>query len=125
MNRLVCKTGAICSAILLAAILSADEPDQPALEQFFTGLPEYLHTLSPSGNHVAYIRKLQERYALTINDLSDQTYVLNAKISRKSPLELWWLSERRLLFTLSGRIWAIDRDGTDLRILLDSFDGGA
>lgn len=100
--------------------LGSTEDHQIPVDDFFISRTEFQHRLSPNGKYLGYIKDYPTYYALQITDLDKKEIIYDTPISRQYPHNLNWVSNRRLLFNGDGKIYAINIDGTDLRILIDN-----
>ncbi|MEM7097642.1 MAG: prolyl oligopeptidase family serine peptidase [Pseudomonadota bacterium] len=113
-----------CGSPAVLANRAADqETVLPKVDEFFQEEKQSNHTLSPSGRYLAYIFDKPRAYAIRITDLDQNETIHSTDISLEFPGQLQWLDERRLIFVVKGQIWAINRDGSDLRVLVENMEG--
>ncbi|WP_157672134.1 S9 family peptidase [Cellvibrio sp. PSBB006] len=122
--------GRFCLAVVLlfANATNAETPTKIAKEKrdpaailaedFFTPINERNFRLSPDGKYLAFFNETTNAYTLTITDLEKLEVIHNFAISYKSPSNLTWISNRRLIFGVNGAINSVNLDGTDLRVLI-------
>ncbi len=94
-------------------------PGQETAEKLFERNRVGLYVLSPSGRYLAYIRWYPAGFALVISDTETQAIVHRQKLSNVSPYGLDWLSDSRLIYGLKGKVYAINRDGSDRQVLIN------
>jgi dipeptidyl aminopeptidase/acylaminoacyl peptidase len=123
MNRLIATfiTFAFC-----AGAQAAD--DKPSIESFFK-LAQYASMrLSPDGKHIAALAPVAGRQNLIVIDLANHSAKALTGLSNRDVVNVGWVNNNRLLFwtgTLGervfdargGAIWAIDRDGGQIRVI--------
>ncbi len=109
--------------------------------QDFFRLPDVLRpTLSPDGNHLAFLARGGNRLGLAVIDIGKRTSQMAAVLPDADIVEFHWVNSQRLAFvsgnvydpvgTVSpwktGGLFAVDRDGSNSRRLALPFgDGGA
>ena len=100
--------------------------------QDFFRLPDVLHpTLSPDGNHLAFLARSDNRLGLAVIDLEKRTSKIIATVPEADIIEHHWVNSSRLAFVTgnvfdaagsvnpwrTGGLFAVDRDGSDARRL--------
>lgn len=139
----VCVSGALAQAVVPAAPASAaalGAPSTVPVQDFFR-LPDVSRpTLSPDGNHLAFLARGGSRLGLAVIDIERRTSQMAAVLPDADIVEFHWVNSQRLAFvsgnvydpvgTVSpwrtGGLFAIDRDGGNSRRLALPFgDGGA
>ncbi len=100
--------------------------------QDFFRLPDVLRpTLSPDGNHLAFLARSGSRLGLAVIDLDKRTSRIVATIPDADVVEHYWVNSSRLVFVTgnvfdaagsvnpwrTGGLFAVDRDGSDARRL--------
>lgn len=145
---------ALAGACVCACAVSAQSlpPAQPAAQasvatsstlpvQDFFRLPDVFRpTLSPDGNHLAFLARGGNRLGLAVIDIGKRTSQMAAVLPDADIVEFHWVNSQRLAFvsgnvydpvgTVSpwktGGLFAVDRDGSNSRRLALPFgDGGA
>ncbi len=110
------------------------QPVSPAnipVQDFFR-LPDVLRpTLSPDGNHLAFLARSGNRLGLAVIDLDKRTSRIIATLPDADIVEHYWVNSTRLAFVTgnvfdaagtvspwrTGGLFAVDRDGSDARRL--------
>ena len=100
--------------------------------QDFFRLPDVLRpTLSPDGNHLAFLARSGNRLGLAVIDIDKRTSKIVATLPDADIIEHHWVSSNRLVFVAgnvfdaagtvnpwrTGGLFAVDRDGSDPRRL--------
>jgi len=126
-ERLKIKISSMFAIYCLFSVISisvdAASDELLPVDTYFDRIDEFNHVMSPDGNHLAFIRDTPTTYQLSITDLNKFDVIHETAISGKYPQELKWLSNRVLMFRIDGKIYAINRDGTDIRVLIDHIYG--
>jgi len=110
------------------------QPVSPAnipVQDFFR-LPDVLRpTLSPDGNHLAFLARSGNRLGLAVIDVEKRTSRIIATLPDADIIEHYWVNSTRLAFVTgnvfdaagtvspwrTGGLFAVDRDGSDARRL--------
>lgn len=112
-----------------ASVLGA--PASIPVQDFFR-LPDVLRpTLSPDGNHLAFLARSGNRLGLAVIDIEKRTSKIVATLPDADIIEHHWVSSNRLVFVTgnvfdaagtvspwrTGGLFAVDRDGSQSRRL--------
>ena len=115
----------------VAPAIQANTPASIPVQDFFR-LPDVLRpTLSPDGNHLAFLARSGNRLGLAVIDIEKRTSRMVATLPDADIVEHYWVSSTRLAFVTgnvfdaagtvypwrSGGLFAVDRDGSDTRRL--------
>ena len=128
MNRLIAAAAACAMLVCFAA-----DDKRPPIENFFK-LPQYAQMdLSPDGTHIAALAPLLGRQGLVIIDLKNHSATPAAGQSDRDIVAVNWINNKRLLFYTGrlgerdsdqrgGGIFAVDMDGSSLRLISEGSD---
>lgn len=105
--------------LYLCIPVSNGEENNITIDSYFEKREDFQHTLSPNGKYLAFIKRHPNIYTLNITDIEKAEVIYQTNISKSYPRDLRWLSNRRMLFNLGGRVYAVNHDGTDSRILIN------
>jgi dipeptidyl aminopeptidase/acylaminoacyl peptidase len=109
----------------------AANPSSVPVQDFFR-LPDVLRpTLSPDGNHLAFLARSGNRLGLAVIDVEKRTSRIIATLPDADIIEHYWVNSTRLAFVTgnvfdaagtvspwrTGGLFAVDRDGGDTRRL--------
>ena len=72
---------------------------------------------------MAYIQRESNGYYLAITDLDEARVIHMNKLSVNYPYSLTWLNNRRLMFSLTGKIFAVNADGSGIKVLANHLTG--
>lgn len=111
------------STLLICSAKATDAPNDVAqipAENFFKTNTEFDYRISPNGKQLAFIRRYTQTYNVVITDLDKFEEIYDFPVSRKTPEQLAWVSDNRLVFGLQGAIYSVNHDGADLRILISN-----
>lgn len=136
----VCACAAAAQPISASAS-AAPGPSSAIPVQDFFRLPDVFRpTLSPDGNHLAFLARAGARLGLAVIDIERRTSQMAATLPDADIVEFHWVNSQRLAFVSgnvydpvgtaspwrTGGLFAVDRDGTGPRRLALPFgDGGA
>ena len=99
--------------------MAQDSTDLVPIEHFFEEYNDYEFVFSPDGSHLAYIVYENLYYYLAITDLNKYEVEHYHLLSSTRINKLYWLNNDRLLYEYSGKIGAINADGSEHRILIN------
>ncbi len=83
---------------------------------------EYRFSLSPNGDLLALVQQTPSGQFLIVRDTEDGAVKATIPVGHKPVGSLHWISPRRLLYEVSGKLIAVNSRGTDHQILLDYLD---
>ncbi len=107
-----------CSFKNIHALEGITDALQIPTENFFKDNNAFSYRISPDGKQLAFIRKYTQTYNIVVTDLEKYTEVHNFPVSKSLPAQLTWISNSRLVFGLSGAIYSVNNDGSDLHVLI-------
>ncbi len=120
-----CRIG-LASLLALASLVGAQEP---SVEDFFRN-PEFTQMkLSPNGEWVAALTPINNRRNLAVLGVHDAQAVALTNGRRTDISDYFWVTDERLVYTIdvdgneAFGLFAIDRDGSDWRELVEPAGG--
>jgi dipeptidyl aminopeptidase/acylaminoacyl peptidase len=125
-----------CIALLAALALPLAAPaadDKPTIESLFKQ-PQYASMrMSPDGQYLAALAPVGPRQNLVVMDIAKRSAIPITGLTKKDVVSVQWINNKRLMFrtgTLGERVFdarggaliAIDRDGSQMRIISEGDD---
>lgn len=120
-----------CRLVLIAvlAVVSAVRAQELAVEDFFRN-PEFTRMkLSPNGEWVAALTSINDRRNLAVLNVDDTEAIAVTNGYRTDIADFFWVTDERLVYTIdvdgneAFGLFAINRDGTGWRRLIEPTDG--
>lgn len=81
-----------------------------------------LFSISPDGSKVAFMQWSPAGYYMVVHSTADGQQIQDIPYGRKRPGSWRWLTDRRVVYSRGGQVFAVDIDGTNHLKLLSSFD---
>lgn len=81
-----------------------------------------LFGVSPDGSNVAFMQWSPSGYFMVVHGTADGEQIQDIPFGKKRPSSWRWLTDRRVVYTRSGEVFAVDIDGTNHLKLLSMYD---
>jgi dipeptidyl aminopeptidase/acylaminoacyl peptidase len=136
----VCACAAFAQPLSAGAAATSGPSSAIPVQDFFRLPDVFRPTLSPDGNHLAFLARAGARLGLAVIDIERRTSQMAAALPDADIVEFHWVNSQRLTFVSgnvydpvgtaspwrTGGLFAVDRDGSNPRRLALPFgDGGA
>lgn len=100
----------------------ASEVVPPSADVIFQEPKTSSYSFSPNGQYVAYVEDYRSEYYFHVIDIAKRKLVHKVELGTSYPDGLSWLSNRRVMYEKTGRLYAMNIDGTEHRVLIDYVD---
>ena len=102
-------------------VFSQETVQEPVpTEILFKKSQQYNFTISPNGKYFAEILDVNGKSDIIIIDIDNYSLLHRIPISDQQIDALYWLTNRRLLLETGGAIFAMDIDGSNSMMIVDS-----
>lgn len=126
--------GLACGVMFAAPLQATTPAGGPSIEELFKA-PTYTGiSLSPNGKFMAATVSMNDRQNLIVVDLEKRTGVPLTQFKDADVISVFWASDQRLIYTTGDRqgkeirgdggLFALDRDGKNIRTLVKPLVGG-
>ena len=105
-----------------AVAVDASPAEPPPIHVLLKRTRNTLFGMSPDGSKVAYMQWSPTGYYMVVHSTETGKQIEDLPFGTSRPRSWWWLTNRRIVYTRGGEVFAVDTDGTNHLKLLSAYD---
>ncbi len=105
-----------------AVAVDASPAEPPPIHVLLKRTRNTLFGMSPDGSKVAYMQWSPTGYYMVVHSTETGKQIEDLPFGNSRPRSWWWLTNRRIVYTRGGEVFAVDTDGTNHLKLLSAYD---
>ena len=100
----------------------ASPVEPPSIHVLLKKSRNSLFGISPDGSKAAFMQWSPNGYYMIVHATADGEHIEDIPFGRQPPRTWRWLTDRRIVYSRGGEVFAVDIDGTNHMELLSSYD---